>query len=375
MKVGRAYGRVSRRKLREALLEMCSREGVSFMNAEVSDMQVQPDMRTTRVRTTTGLEMNCRLVTVAAGAAAGKFLEFEKDAPIVAAQTAYGIEAEVEGYDDAYSPDLMTFMDFRRHHTGLWDQSGLKLEAGKHPANGDGVWGSTGEAPSFLYAMSLGGKRVFLEETCLVAKPALPFAVLKRRLDRRLRAMGIRVTAVHEEEWSYIPVGGPLPVGNQSLTAFGAAANMVHPATGFSVSRSFREAPQVAEEMAAVLKAGLPVPEAAQRVWERLWPQEKRAQASFHVFGMELLASLDLQATNSFFHTFFNLPTSYWRGFLASKLTTKELIAFALITFVVAEPDIKFKLVQHLFTDPAGDYLIRAYKELWWPAEGSNKEQ
>jgi hypothetical protein len=37
---------------------------------------------------------------------------------------------------------------------------------------------------------------------------------------------------VHEEEWSYIPVGGPLPVGDQPLTAFGAAANLVHPATG-----------------------------------------------------------------------------------------------------------------------------------------------
>lgn len=48
--------------------------------------------------------------------------------------------------------------------------------------------------PSFLYAMPVdGGRRVFLEETCLVAKPALPFAVLKRRLERRLQAMGIKV--------------------------------------------------------------------------------------------------------------------------------------------------------------------------------------
>jgi lycopene epsilon-cyclase len=42
---------------------------------------------------------------------------------------------------------------------------------------------------------------------------------------------------IHEEEWSYIPVGGPLPIKEQPLTAFGAAANLVHPATGFSVSR------------------------------------------------------------------------------------------------------------------------------------------
>lgn len=37
---------------------------------------------------------------------------------------------------------------------------------------------------------------------------------------------------VHEEEWSFIPVGGPLPVPGQNIAAFGAAANLVHPATG-----------------------------------------------------------------------------------------------------------------------------------------------
>lgn len=58
----------------------------------------------------------------------------------------------------------------------------------------DGLWGTEGETPSFLYAMPLGGNRVFLEETCLVARPALPFATLKRRLERRCRALGIKVS-------------------------------------------------------------------------------------------------------------------------------------------------------------------------------------
>jgi lycopene epsilon-cyclase len=62
----------------------------------------------------------CRLVTLAAGAAAGKFLEYERNAPTVAAQTAYGIEVEVEGYEGAYDPSSMLFMDFRRHHSGIW---------------------------------------------------------------------------------------------------------------------------------------------------------------------------------------------------------------------------------------------------------------
>ena len=59
--------------------------------------------------------------------------------------------------------------------------------------NGPPELGAFGEVPSFLYAMPLTPKRVFLEETCLVARPALPFAVLKRRLMRRLDALGIKV--------------------------------------------------------------------------------------------------------------------------------------------------------------------------------------
>ncbi|GAX80966.1 hypothetical protein CEUSTIGMA_g8401.t1 [Chlamydomonas eustigma] len=362
VRVGRGYGRVSRRKLRQHLLTLCKEAGVAFMDAEVTNIEVQPSMTQSSVTTTSGSSINARLVTVAAGAAAGKFLKYEEGAPTVAAQTAYGIEAEVEGYNKAYLPDAITFMDFRRHHSGVWNESAQQLEAGKHPAAGDGMWGSSNEVPSFLYAMPLGGNRVFLEETCLVAKPALPFSVLKRRLERRMRAVGIKVLKVHEEEWSYIPVGGPLPVEDQSVAAFGAAASLIHPATGFSVSRSFREAPRVADEIQAAIKEGLPVPLAAKRVWQQLWPSERRAQGAFHVFGMELLASFDLKSTNNFFDTFFRLPSFYWRGFLASKLTPTDLVGFALFTFLIAGLDIKLRLVQHLITDPAGVYLYHAYK-------------
>ena len=83
-----------------------------------------------------------------------------------------------------------------------------------------------------------------------------------------------------EEEWSYIPVGGPLPLASQTVTAFGAAANLVHPATGYSIARSLREAPDLAVAMAAILKRQLPVRETAEAVWDSLWPAEKRRQVS-----------------------------------------------------------------------------------------------
>lgn len=66
---------------------------------------------------------------MAAGAAAGKFLHYEKAAPAVAAQTAYGIEAEIEGYEDNYDAESMLFMDFRRHHTGLWPDTAARCSA------------------------------------------------------------------------------------------------------------------------------------------------------------------------------------------------------------------------------------------------------
>ena len=50
-------------------------------------------------------------------------------------------------------------------------------------------------------------------------------------------ALARQVVRVIEEEWSYIPVGGPLPVAGQPVTAFGAAANLIHPATGYSIAR------------------------------------------------------------------------------------------------------------------------------------------
>ena len=424
-RVGRGYGRVGRRALRAHLAKLCADAGVRYMPGEVEAAPVveggEVEVADVQVRRRNGgssssagdsCRLSARLVVLASGAAAGRLLRYEQGAPRCAAQTAYGVEADVEGYDDAYDPKAMLFMDYRRHHTGLWEGGAKRLSSsaaaksgGKqaaaaagglplsHPNAADGLWDSEREVPSFLYAMPLDDgpteeqqrqaaaagsngngngastptpttRRVFLEETCLVAKPALPFAVLKRRLQRRLDAMGVRVVRVREEEWSYIPVGGPLPVGDQPVVAFGAAANLVHPATGFSVSRSLREAPAMADAVVEALKLEQgpgSVRRAARRVWRALWPDERRRQAAFHLFGMELLAQLDLSATNSFFRTFFALPDKYWRGFLASRLSSGDLVAFALVTFVLAPLDIKARLVTHLLLDPAGKYLADKY--------------
>ena len=74
-------------------------------------------------------------------------------------------------------------------------------------------------------------------------------------------------------------MGGPLPSGDQTLTAFGAAANLVHPATGYSIARSLREAPAFAGDVARLLqRKSNNVDRRAESVWQALWPQEKRRQ-------------------------------------------------------------------------------------------------
>lgn len=86
--------------------------------------------------------------------------------------------------------------------------------------------------PTFLYAMPFSKTRIFLEETSLVARPAIGFEDLKERLRRRMAHLGIRVTAVEEEEFCLIPMGGTLPKFPQRTLGIGGTGGMVHPSTG-----------------------------------------------------------------------------------------------------------------------------------------------
>ncbi len=51
----------------------------------------------------------------------------------------------------AYPGDLMLFMDFRRHHTGLWDSGASRLTVGQHPNAGDGQWGTAEEVGARMF--------------------------------------------------------------------------------------------------------------------------------------------------------------------------------------------------------------------------------
>ncbi|CAN7067139.1 unnamed protein product [Brassica rapa subsp. trilocularis] len=344
--IGRAYGRVSRRLLHEELLRRCVESGVSYLSSKVESITEAPDgLRLVSCEQNTLVP--CRLATVASGAASGKLLQYEVGGPRVSVQTAYGLEVEVE--NSPYDPEQMVFMDYRDYT----NEKIRSLEA---------------EYPTFLYAMPMTKTRVFFEETCLASKDVMPFDLLKKKLLLRLETLGIRILKTYEEEWSYIPVGGSLPNTEQKNLAFGAAASMVHPATGYSVVRSLSEAPKYALVISDILKQESTTSftrhintNISRQAWDTLWPPERKRQRAFFLFGLALIVQLDIQGIRCFFHTFFRLPKWMWRGFLGSTLTSGDLVLFAFYMFIIAPNNLRKGLINHLISDPTGATMIKTY--------------
>ncbi|PKI51839.1 hypothetical protein CRG98_027757 [Punica granatum] len=175
---------------------------------------------------------------------------------------------------------------------------------------------------------------------------------------------------VEVEEWSYIPVGGSLPNTEQKNLAFGAAASMVHPATGYSVVRSLSEAPKYASAIANIMRQDQTKPmlingkiskNISMQAWNTLWPPERKRQRAFFLFGLALILQFDIEGIRTFFHTFFRLPRWMWWGFLGSTLSSADLVLFAFYMFVIAPKDLRMCLIRHLLSDPTGSTMIRTY--------------
>jgi lycopene epsilon-cyclase len=334
--VNRAYGRVDRAKLRALLAARCAAAGVRYMADLVSEVDNSDDA-TSRLRTDGGAAVAAKL-TVCASGHARELVAYEPGKP-PGWQTAYGIEVRMQ--DHPFPLDKVAFMDLR--------QSDAEPEG-----DASGQW----RVPSFLYVMPTDKDTVFLEETCLMSRVQVPFDELKRRLLRRMARMGLPpleggAAAVLEEEASWIPLGGGLPLTGQRNVAFGAAAGLVHPGSGFSVTNSLSMAPAVADAIAASLRAGAPPADAAAAAWGVLWSPERRRRMGFYQFGMELVLSLRVADLRGFFSTFYCLPEPLSTGFLSHRLSSSSLLLFAFAFFLIGDNRLRWLLVSHLVS-PAG---------------------
>ncbi len=183
---------------------------------------------------------------------------------------------------------------------------------------GDAVfmrWGATEGWPTFLYAVPLPGGRTLLEETSLARRPGLPFADLAARLTSRLAAAGISATgAVERVRFAVdVPVARPHP----GVVAFGVAAGMTHPATGYSVGEVLAAAPAVAATLARELRRG--GDRAARAAHAVLWTPRARAVRGLRDWGLRSLLAMPPARVPEFFDAFFSLPEGLQRAYLSGR--------------------------------------------------------
>jgi lycopene cyclase-like protein len=274
-------------------------------------------------------ELRARLVVDATGHEP-VFVRRGSDGP-VAGQAAYGIVGRFSR--PPIEPGQFVFMDYRSDH----------LSAAERRS----------EPPTFLYAMDLSDGQFFVEETSLALAPAVPFAVLQDRLQRRLAQRDVQVQEVHHEEFCLFPMNPPLPDLSQRVVGFGGAAGMVHPASGYLVGGLLRRAPDLARAVADGLQAGLDGEALAQAAWGGLWPAELRWKHAFFRFGLEKLMRFDEARLRHHFATFFSLPPEQWYGFLTNTLAPPQLLAAMVRLYGQAPWDVRWGLMGQQGREPA----------------------
>jgi lycopene beta-cyclase len=176
---------------------------------------------------------------------------------------------------------------------------------------------------TFLYAVPLPGDRVLFEETSLARRPGLDFAELRARLlARGIPHNGGKVERVR------IPLEQPIPRRRPGVVPFGAAAGLVHPASGYSVADSFRLAPQVA----AALADG-----SAEDAWRVIWPTSARIVHGLRRRGLAVLLGLEPRQLPEFFEIFFELSPVLQRKYLSERVDVRGTAEAMLAIFRAAD--------------------------------------
>ena len=314
---GMDYGLFDRAALQRHWLERA--KGVVW-HQDTAD-RVELNGATTSVCCASGTTLQARVVIDASGSRTPHIRR--PDQGPVAGQAAYGV---VGRFSQApIETGRFVLMDYRCDHLS---------EAQRR------------EPPTFLYAMDLGDGVFFVEETSLALAPGVPYDVLKQRLQQRLDQRGVEITEVIHEEFCLFPMNLPLPDRRQPVLAFGGAASMVHPASGYMVGSLLRRGPGLAQALAAALNnQNLGSAALAQRGWQALWPVEMVLRHQLHQFGLGRLMGFNEALLRTHFATFFSLPQEEWFGFLTNTLPLPRLMAVMLRLFALSSWELRRGLV------------------------------
>jgi lycopene cyclase-like protein len=315
-RVSRTYLRVQKVELQRWLLSRAEAAGVQLLEEEATASWPRG------LLTARGEEVDAGLVVDCSGAQSA--FTSRQPGPEPGAQAAWGERLELRGH-------------------GLEDRA---LLMDWSPAGADAL--DEEARPSFLYLLPEGPDHLFAEETSLCARPPLPLPLLERRLAARLARMGLGGGHRLEEERCLIPMGGGLPRMEWTL-AFGAAAGMVHPATGYLLARALNEAPLLAEAIAqagggdASVKAG----------WRQLWPAGRRVQWGLYRFGLEVLLGLSQSECQRFFRAFFQLPDELWQGYWSGQQSLHAQLRTMAALYTGLDRELRARLHAALLRAPA----------------------
>lgn len=196
--------------------------------------------------------------------------------------------------------------------------------------------------PTFLYAVPLGEGKLLLEETSLARRPGLSQTELHRRLINRLAARGVDVPGDAPIERVAFVVDTPLTRGVGAIVAYGAAAPLIHPATGYSVAVALQLADQVVDAVDSGLPSGRAAAAAAREV---IWPPGARLVHRLRQRGLESLLGLPPAGVIDFFELFFGLPEVHQRTYLSDRSNPMAVAAAMWEVFSRADGGLK----RHLF--------------------------
>jgi len=169
--------------------------------------------------------------------------------------------------------------------------------------------------------------------------------VLRERLEARLSSLGLARSKRIGQEHCSIAMGLGLPAPVQSLVPFGAAAGMVHPASGYLMAHVLRKAVPVAESILNGLDSG-GADDALAAGNAALWPRAQRRVWEIYGFGLEALVGMNISETHCFFDSFFRLSLDDWSGFLRGDLTVSRLGAVMTSLFHGLPSSVRWHLVR-----------------------------
>jgi lycopene beta-cyclase len=178
--------------------------------------------------------------------------------------------------------------------------------------------------PTFLYAMDLGDGVFMVEETSLARRQPLDTALLATRLNARLTGAGAEPLEVLSEEVVCIPMGGAVPLA-QPVVATGAAARLIHPATGYSAAAGLRAAPLLARALRGAADSGLDPDGLARAGWDAMWPPARRRARRLERYGLDRLMVLGGEGTRSFVDAFFSQPADRWASYLSGMASSAQV--------------------------------------------------